>query len=137
MRDPEAPGGARLVPELIHNWSGAGSDVRFWPRGGVVVTAGGLIFSGTKSDSTFRAYDKESGKVLWETKVASGPEGIPAVYEVNGREYVVTSARPDAEVVVGDGEPQRTTGNSPSRRATKQTQGYYVFALPDTKPGKK
>lgn len=109
----------------------------FWPRGGVVVTAGGLIFSGTKSDSTFRAYDKDSGKILWETKVASGPEGIPAVYEVNGREYVVTSARPDAEVVVGDGEPQRTTGNSPARKATKQTQGYYVFALPDTKTGKK
>jgi hypothetical protein len=27
VRDPKAPGGARLVPELIHNWSGAGSDV--------------------------------------------------------------------------------------------------------------
>jgi quinoprotein glucose dehydrogenase len=56
----------------------------FWPRGGVVVTAGGLIFSGTISDATMRAYDKDTGKVLWEKVMPAGPEGIPAVFEVNG-----------------------------------------------------
>jgi quinoprotein glucose dehydrogenase len=103
----------------------------FWPRGGVVVTAGGLIFSGTKSDSTLRAYDKETGKTLWETTLPSGPEGIPAVYEVGGREYVVMSARPDSDAVaVGDAASQRTTGSSEVAEPAKQTQGYYVFALP-------
>ncbi len=39
----------------------------YWPRGGVVVTAGGLIFSGTISDATIRGYDKDTGKILWGT----------------------------------------------------------------------
>ena len=52
-----------LAEKGIH---GTGS---FWPRGGVVVTAGGLIFGGSISDNTMRAYDKDTGKVLWEMKL--------------------------------------------------------------------
>ena len=51
-------------------------------RNGLVVTAGGLIFIGTWSDRTLRAYDKDTGKVLWEKEIDANPEGIPAVYEV-------------------------------------------------------
>lgn len=110
----------------------------FWPRGGIVVTAGGLIFSGTKSDSKLRAYDKDTGKVLWETTVASGPEGIPSVYEVGGRQYVVTSARPNTSAApVGDVAPQQAGGSSQASESPKQTQGYYVFALPERKTIKK
>jgi len=111
----------------------------FWPRGGVVVTAGGLIFSGTKSDSKLRAYDKDTGKVLWETTLPSGPEGIPAVYEEDGREYVVISARPDSRTVaVGDVNPEMANGaTSKAPEPTKQTQGFYVFALPKELVAKK
>ncbi len=99
----------------------------YWPRGGVVVTAGGLIFSGTISDATMRAYDKDTGKILWVKVMPAGPEGIPAVFEVNGREYLAFTARPSLKHLGPAGERSRVEGepNAP------QTQGVYVFALPE------
>jgi outer membrane protein assembly factor BamB len=52
------------------------------------VTAGGLIFAATSTDRKLRAYDQDNGRILWEKEVPSAPEGIPAVYEVNGRQYI-------------------------------------------------
>ncbi|WP_052200156.1 PQQ-binding-like beta-propeller repeat protein [Terriglobus sp. TAA 43] len=105
----------------------------YWPRGGVAVTAGGLIFSGTKSDSKFRAYDKDTGKVLWEKELPAAPEGIPAVYEVNGREYIVISARPGT-VLAGTDVGAHQNSDGPLAKETSgdaaPSQGYYVFALP-------
>ena len=66
--------------------TGLGSQA---PRGGLVVTAGGLIFAGTSSDRKFRAYDQDNGRVLWEADLPAASEGIPAVYQVDGREYIV------------------------------------------------
>lgn len=103
----------------------------FWPRGGVVVTAGGIIFGGSKSDETLRAYDEMTGKVLWHEKLPVGPEGIPAVYEIAGREYVVISARPDSDKLVSGGgfapleEVKGVEASGPLK-----AQGYYAFALP-------
>jgi quinoprotein glucose dehydrogenase len=110
----------------------------YWPRGGVVVTGGGLIFGGSISDSTMRAYDKDTGKVLWQAKLPAGPEGIPAVYEVGGREYMVISARPSTRtpVAAGGNAPQEMAEGpppgpgAPAPASPAQTQGYYVFALP-------
>jgi quinoprotein glucose dehydrogenase len=59
------------------------------PRGGPVATAGGLLFVGTSSDRKLRAYDQDTGKVLWSMDVGAAVEGVPTVYEVGGREYVV------------------------------------------------
>jgi quinoprotein glucose dehydrogenase len=112
--------------------TGTGS---YWPRGGVAVTAGGLIFSGTKSDSMFRAYDKDTGKVLWETLLPAAPEGIPAVYEVSGQEYVVISARPGTILAGTDVGSRQNSDKLPSKGTSDGadvTQGYYVFALPET-----
>src|SRR5262245_9889219 len=61
----------------------------FAPRGGVAATAGGLLFIGTSSDRKVRAYDQDTGKVLWSFDVPAAVEGVPAVYEVGGREFVV------------------------------------------------
>jgi quinoprotein glucose dehydrogenase len=60
--------------------------------GGPVVTAGGLIFIGATADETFRAFDKETGKVLWQAPLPFGGNATPSTYEVNGRQYVVISA---------------------------------------------
>ena len=57
----------------------------------------------------------------------AGPEGIPAVYEVNGREYLAFSARPSLKHL-GPGGERATVEASPE---APQTQGYYVFALPE------
>jgi quinoprotein glucose dehydrogenase len=59
------------------------------PRGGVAATGGGLLFVGTSSDRKLRAYDQDTGKVLWSMDVGAAVEGVPTVYEVGGREYVV------------------------------------------------
>ena len=59
------------------------------PRGGPLVTAGGLVFVATASDRTVRAYDRDNGKVVWKTDLPTGSEGVPASYEVNGRQFVV------------------------------------------------
>jgi quinoprotein glucose dehydrogenase len=61
--------------------------------GGGVVTAGGLLFIGaTNYDKKFRAFDKTTGKLLWETTLPFAGNATPAVYEVNGKEYVVIAA---------------------------------------------
>ena len=60
-------------------------------KGGPVVTAGGLIFTGTR-DRKVRAFDEDTGKLLWETELEAGMEGVPAVYEVGGREYLIVCA---------------------------------------------
>jgi quinoprotein glucose dehydrogenase len=95
-------------------------------RNGLVVTAGGLIFIGTWSDRTLRAYDKHTGKVLWEKEIDANPEGIPAVYDVAGRQYVGFCARAGR---VFDNIGAESIAWSPGR---PEAAGYYVFALPKT-----
>jgi len=84
--------------------------------GGPVVTAGGLVFIGATSfDRKFRAFDKATGQLLWETVLPFAGNATPAVYEVEGRQYVVIYA---------------TGGRG---RANAPTGGVYVaFALPAT-----
>ena len=43
-------------------------------------------------DRKFRAYDKETGRLLWSTVLPAAGNATPAVYEVNGREMVVIGA---------------------------------------------
>ena len=92
------------------------------PRSGPVVTAGGLILMATGGDHTFRAYDKDTGKVLWEKVIDGNPDGIPAVYEIGGRQYVVWYAAGDP------GGGSRTAANF--KPGKPEAQGYYAFALP-------
>src|SRR6266699_3808586 len=58
--------------------------------GGPVVTAGGLVFIGaTNYDSKWRAFDKATGALLWETSLPAAGNATPAIYEVNGRQFIV------------------------------------------------
>jgi quinoprotein glucose dehydrogenase len=81
------------VPELAAK--GIKDTGSHFPKVGPVVTAGGLIFTGTR-DRKVRALDSASGKVLWEAEVDAALEGMPAVYEIDGREYVVFCAAAQA-----------------------------------------
>jgi quinoprotein glucose dehydrogenase len=58
---------------------------------GIIVTSTGLIFIAA-SDGKLRALDADTGKVLWTAALPAGSEGIPAMYEVSGRQYLVISA---------------------------------------------
>jgi quinoprotein glucose dehydrogenase len=61
--------------------------------GGPIVTAGGLLFLGaTNYDRKFRAYDKSTGQLLWETMLPFPGNATPATYEVSGRQFVVIAA---------------------------------------------
>lgn len=60
--------------------------------GGTIVTAGGLVFIAGTKDEKFRAFDKATGKVLWEHQLLAGGYATPATYAVNGRQYVVIAA---------------------------------------------
>ena len=80
--------------------------------GGPIVTAGGLLFIAATQDGQFRAFDKATGKLLWETALPAPGYATPATYSVRGKQYVVIAA--------GGGKL-----GSPSADA------YVAFALPD------
>lgn len=60
--------------------------------GGTIVTKGGLVFIGGTKDEKFRAFDKETGEVLWETKLPAGGYATPCTYAVEGRQFVCIPA---------------------------------------------
>jgi len=59
-----------------------------FPRSGPLVTAGGLVFFSTGSDRHFRAYDRETGKEVWSFELPATSEGMPATYQISGRQYI-------------------------------------------------
>jgi quinoprotein glucose dehydrogenase len=61
--------------------------------GGPLVTAGGLVFIGaTNFDRKFRAFDKATGALMWETTLPFSGNATPATYEIDGRQFVVIAA---------------------------------------------
>jgi quinoprotein glucose dehydrogenase len=58
---------------------------------GPIVTAGGLIFISGTNDRKFRAFDKTSGKLLWETLLPGVANATACTYSVNGKQYVAIS----------------------------------------------
>jgi quinoprotein glucose dehydrogenase len=86
-----------------------------FPKVGPVITAGGLIFTGT-NDRRARAFDVENGKMLWEAQVPEPIEGIPAVYEVGGKQYIVFCAAAQ-------------TRSTPTATPSKFRGAYVAFAL--------
>ena len=57
--------------------------------GGPVVTAGGLVFIAATADSKIRAFDKDTGKLLWEAQLPNAGFATPATYSVEGKQYLV------------------------------------------------
>lgn len=60
--------------------------------GGSIVTAGGLVFIGGSKDERFHAFDKTTGKLLWQHKLDAGGYATPCTYMVKHRQYVVIAA---------------------------------------------
>lgn len=108
-------GGVLELEQQGHRRTGARD-----PRGGPVVTAGGLIFAATASDHRVRAYDQDTGEVLWVRQLPTGSDGVPAIYEVGGREYIAFC------VAGGNGYLAPRGGAAPSAAVNS----YMVFALP-------
>ena len=60
-------------------------------RSGVIVTSGGLVFQ-AGGDGKFRAYDEDTGKVLWFARFVGSAPGVPVSYESRGRQYIAMIA---------------------------------------------
>lgn len=72
------------TPELGAQGVGTGTE----NYGGPVVTANGLLFIAATRDGYFRAFDKQTGTLLWEYKLPAAAFATPAMYEVNGKQYI-------------------------------------------------
>lgn len=60
--------------------------------GGPLATAGGLVFIAATPDEKFRAFDRKSGKIVWEYQLPAGGFATPITYEVDGKQYIVIAA---------------------------------------------
>ncbi len=79
-------------------------DTGSFNMGGPIVTAGGLVFIGAAKDAKFRAFDKDTGKVLWEHQLDAGGYATPATYMVNGKQYVIIAAGGGGKVGTASGD---------------------------------
>jgi quinoprotein glucose dehydrogenase len=96
------------IPDLAaQGLRGTGSE----NYGGPVVTAGGLVFIAAAMDAKLRAFDKRTGELLFEAPLPAAGFATPAVYEADGRQFVVVAA--------GGGKLGRPSGDR-----------YVAFALP-------
>jgi quinoprotein glucose dehydrogenase len=79
--------------------------------GGPVITASGLLLIAATKDGQFRAFDKKTGKLLWETTLPAAAFATPATYQVNGKQYIVLAC-------------------GGTKLGTKKGNQYVAFALP-------
>jgi quinoprotein glucose dehydrogenase len=79
--------------------------------GGPLVTKGGLVFVAATKDEMIRAFDKKTGKQVWEAKLPAAGYATPATYSIDGKQYVV--------IACGGGKIGSKSGDS-----------YVCFALP-------
>jgi quinoprotein glucose dehydrogenase len=82
--------------------------------GGPLVTKGGLVFIAATKDEKIRAFDKETGKVLWEAKLPAAGYATPATYSIDGKQFVV--------IACGGGKIGSKSGDT-----------YVAFSLPSPK----
>lgn len=94
---------------------------------GVLSTAGGIAFAGDLN-RMFRAFDANTGKMLWEIRLPAAVQGFPLTFTAGGKQYVaVTTAN-------GGGSPRNVPRLvAPDVHYPEIGNGLYVFALPDRK----
>jgi quinoprotein glucose dehydrogenase len=96
-----------------------------YPKSGFVTTAGGLVlFAG--NDSKLYALNSVTGKLIFSKELSNGSQGVPAVYEANGREYILLC-------VSGGGTPYPEGAYIPPGGGTSPpliSKGYIALALP-------
>ncbi|MGH9648400.1 MAG: PQQ-binding-like beta-propeller repeat protein [Bryobacteraceae bacterium] len=92
---------------------------------GVLSTAGGVVFAGDLN-RMFRAFDANTGKILWETRLPAAVQGFPLTFSVGGKQYIaVTTAN-------GGGSPRNVPSLvAPEVHSPASGNALYVFALPD------
>lgn len=80
--------------------------------GGPLVTKGGLVFIAATKDEKIRAFDKLTGKVIWEATLPAAGYATPATYSLKGKQFVV--------IACGGGKIGSKSGDT-----------FVAFALPE------
>jgi PQQ-dependent dehydrogenase (methanol/ethanol family) len=65
--------------------------------GGILATAGGLVFTG-EGNGLFKAYDADSGKVLWTFRAGAGVNAPPSSYTLDNKQYIVVGAGGNTQI---------------------------------------
>jgi PQQ-dependent dehydrogenase (methanol/ethanol family) len=91
------------------------------PMMSVVATGGGLLFAGD-TNGRFRAFDQDSGKILWETNLGAPVTGYPITYSVRGKQYVAVS--------VGNSLASSSLNRLAEELKPGNASNVFVFALP-------
>jgi quinoprotein glucose dehydrogenase len=94
-------------PEFPHGKEQSGTE----NYGASVITKGGLLFIAATKDGKFRAFNKKTGKLLWEVTLPAPGYATPSIYEIDGKQYIV--------IACGGGKMNTRSGDS-----------YVAFALP-------
>ena len=89
-----------------------------------LTTAGGLVFAGD-ADRYYRAFDVETGEVLWETRLGAKAHGYPIAYEAGGRQFIAVPA------ALGGAFRSLTASLTPEIFQPEGGNALYVFALPE------
>jgi quinoprotein glucose dehydrogenase len=106
----------RAVAQGVHDTGGMSN------RSGMITTSTGLLFY-AGSDGKVRAHDVDTGKVLWTATLPAASRGVPAMYEANGRQYLVVNATQGVVARFNDaGVAVEVPGEGPQR-------AYVAFAL--------
>ena len=91
----------------------------------VLSTAGGVAFVGDL-DRSFKAVDVRTGKILWQTRLATSVQGFPMSFTADGKQYIAVTTG------LGGGSPRLVPSTlAPEIRVPTTGQALYVFALPD------
>ena len=81
--------------------------------GGVLATAGGLVFTGSLDDRGFHAFDARTGRKLWSFTTNSGVVGVPISYEVGGTQYIAVYSGFGGAIPLWAGPVAKLTQNVP------------------------
>jgi quinoprotein glucose dehydrogenase len=108
-------------PEAVKNGNKETGVPNGSQRKGLIVTSTGIVFATAKGGMIY-AYDADNGNVLWSANMSHETTAMPAMYQVNGRVYIVVNATsPFAE---GSIDKSKEPGALPT--------GYVVYALPES-----
>jgi quinoprotein glucose dehydrogenase len=104
--------------------------------GGAIATAGGVIVIAATADEKIRAFEKSSGRVLWEHQLPAGGYATPSIYMIDGRQYIAIAAGGSGKNATKSGDsiiafalPQdrRQTAPAPPSRPTASGDGWITL----------
>ena len=102
---------------VVRKW-----ETEFPMLGGVLATAGGLVFTGT-ADGAVVALDDTTLEELWRFETGSSINAPPMSYEADGKQYIAI------EVGLGGAWPQWFTDSTPELKAAVPSNVLYVFSM--------